>query len=133
MWNEFEPNGKHIEQCVEVVGENGSYKYNDISCHEFRCYSCYLPVRQKLKIRGPVPLEIDSTYLSVVEGNKLVLNGDTKTEIIWENHTWYVGDVIITTGPEQFPPLGLKIWHYVKDEEKLPIELKMSQVKLRYH
>ena len=128
-WNEFEPNGKHIEQCIEIVANNGSYRYNDISCHNFKCYSCYLPVWQKLKIRGLIPLDIDSSYLFIAEENKFVLKGESKTEILWNNNTWSVGDTISTSGTEQIPPLGSRLWHYVRDEEKLPIKLKLSQVR----
>ena len=128
VWNEFEPNGKHIEKCIEIVAKNGTFRYNDISCHNAKCYPCYLPVWQKLNLRGPIPLTIDSSYSSLVEENKFLLKGESKTEITWNNHTWSVGNVISTSGPGQFPPLGLKSWQFVGDEVKLPIALKMSQV-----
>ena len=125
-WNRFEPNGKHIEGCIEIVAVNGTYGYNDITCNDSKCYACLVPTQQKIKIRGPVLSGVDSIYLSKVSGNKFEIRGQYKSKVVLKNHTWVVDEIMKVNGSNQLPPLGLKLWHI--GGEKLPIKLKITQV-----
>ena len=126
-WNRFEPNGKHIEECIEIVSLNGTYGYNDITCNDSKCYACLVPTQQKIKIRGSVLSGVDSIYLSKVNGNKFEIRGQYKSKVVLKNHTWVVDDIMKVNGSNQLPPLGLKLWDI--GGEKLPIKLKITQVK----
>ena len=126
-WNRFEPNGKHIEGCIEIVSLNGSYGYNDITCNDSKCYACLVPTQQKIKIRGPVLSGIDSIYLSKVNGNHFEIRGQYKSKVVLKNHTWVLDDIMKVNGSNQLPPLGLRSWHI--EGEQLPINFKITQVK----
>ena len=78
-------------------------------------------------IRGPVLSGIDSIYLSKVNGNHFEIRGQYKSKVVLKNHTWIVDNIMKVNGSNQLPPLGLKLWDI--GGEKLPIKLKITQVK----
>ena len=56
----------------------------------------------------------------------LKVRGESKSEMVWKNSSWWLDDKLNTPGVEQVPPFGLKKWIDKETDEFL--DLKITQV-----